>query len=63
MQAGNGRECRPVLKLEIAPNNLAEHKRRLLQKNGVCIEHELPIQRAIEVLRAARIVSLSKVGC
>ena len=63
MQAGSGRQYRPVLKLETAPNDLAEHKRRLLQKNGVCVEHNLPLQRAVDALKAARIISLSKVDC
>lgn len=61
MQAGSGHDCRPVLKLEIAPDDLAEHKRRLLQKNGVCAVHGLPLQRAVEVLIAGRIITLSKV--
>ena len=62
MKAGSGHDCRPVLKLQIAPDDLAEQKRRLLQKNGVCGEHDLPLQRPVEVLKAARIISLSKVA-
>ena len=63
MQADTDRDCRPVLKLEVAPNDLAEQKYRLLEKNGVRASYGLPLKRAEQVLKAARIVSLSKVGC
>lgn len=61
MHAGSARDHRRVLILEIAHNDLAEHKRRLLQQNGVCAEYDLPLKRAVEVLKAARIVCMSEV--
>ena len=61
MHAGSARDHRPLLKLEIAPDDLAEHKRRLLRQNGACAEYDLPLKHVVEVLQAARIVSLSKV--
>lgn len=61
MHAGSARDHRPLLKLEIAPDDLAEHKRRLLGQNGACAEYDMPLKHVVEVLQAARIVSLSKV--
>lgn len=57
------RDCRRVLRLEVAVNELADHKRRLLETNNIRTEVCLPLERATEPLRAARITSLSKVGC
>ncbi|KAL3138170.1 hypothetical protein ABBQ38_005396 [Trebouxia sp. C0009 RCD-2024] len=54
------RDCRRVLRLEVAVNELADHKRRLLETNNIRTEVCLPLERATEPLRAARITSLSK---
>ena len=56
-------EWRGVLRLEVTVNDLADHKRRLLEASNVRTEFNLPLECAVEPLRAARITSLSKVGC
>lgn len=61
MQLEKDPDCHRVLKLEVAPNDLANHKRRLLQANNVRVEYNLPLDFADELVKAARIMSLSKV--
>lgn len=61
MQMENDRVCRRVLRFEVAVNDLADHKRRLLEANQVRTELTLPLESAVEPLRAARITSLSNV--
>lgn len=63
MQLEEDRDCGRVLRLEVAPNGLADHKRRLLAANNVRTDFDLPVDCAVELMRAARITSLSKVGC